>query len=680
VSAAERRPVLHLLKRGRILAAAALAALLWAVLHRLPDRTEGGVAGMLAAEATVLVAPDDFVWEPSSGAFADLFRGRGVVFLARSADGSPRDVFRGRVHVTIGGQPVAARGTRRLTHTPLGDEESLTIVGERALFATRFEGKVQSIGVIDLEQDRARRVALSAPVDAVSWEAASDALVLALPAGAAALSWDAEPAAAAAPAARWAEEGEPADAASAPAEVFTPPAQATAEVFPPAGASPLVAGEQAAVFEVAATAGRTIALDGRQLELHLVDGASTPGTQTGWVTGGSIPRSLVERGIVAAIALPSVGGAGSFHGGAWAAPIPKSAAAVGISTAGRLYVGAWPFEPWQSPELDSANELRWLSPGAGDHSSAWWMCATNGGHVMVGMGRAAADGSQWSHCASGVTGAGAFELLGVEGGAVDWSSLRLAGPTLIAVRAPYGPSVAAPSDKWSTVALGQPTPAWMPAVRATRTTVLGAEVEITWIDPARFDWTLRAGTDERSHRLGGDFPETLAPADATRVRLAVGLGVGKRRSPRGLRIDGSIGHRFHGSEGLLLVGPGRLEIHGADRPGVEPRDDGTELPVTVEEGELTQDARKRGPRQLRADLCLVPGGALLAQATFDNHEATATALRDLGCRLALALDRGSDRESWTATERPGPFETTALIGLDRPLKGRAEGMPAAVSR
>lgn len=269
-----------------------------------------------------------------------------------------------------------------------------------------------------------------------------------------------------------------------------------------------------------------------------------------------------------------------------------------------------------------------------------------------------------------------MHVLGFESDGIDWATRVLDAPTIVAVRARYGPAAPAPSGQWATLALGQPTPAWLPAVRSSKTEVLGTTVEVTWIDPARFDWTIRAGTDERSHRMGGDFPEELAGADRERAKIAIGLGVGKRRSPGGMRIDGSTGHRFRNEGGLLLLAPGKLTLLGTDRPAGEPQDDGTELPVTVEDGELTTDARRRGPRQLRADLCVVSGGALLAQATFDSHEATATVLRSMGCKLVLGLDRGADRESWMSTEKPGPFETTALVGLDRPLKGSAGTMKA----
>jgi hypothetical protein len=680
----KRAPLLSPKMRVRAIAGAVLAVLVLLLTQALPDRTEAGIAAMLAREARVEVAPSEYVWAPSAGTFADLFHGRTVLFLGRAKEGEPRDVYRAKVHLTRGGQPLFARRAEAVTRTLLGDEEALEVVGGRALYHTRFQGKVQSVGVLDLESGSSRRVALPAPADTVEREAAPDALVLALPSGAASIPWDAGPTVAAG-GVHWIDEGSIVTPALA-ARVIDDKQGSDPEVFPPAGAKPLASGEPPPVVEVVEGSGRVLAFDGRQLELYLVDGTEAPGTQTGWVSGGTIPKALVERGVVAAVALPAARGAASFKFGAWSAQLAQGTPALALSQEGRLLVGPWPFDAWAAPGVISANALVGIAPLPDSHPDgrelpavdgampAWALCATAAGHLLVGLGVSDPSGSQWSHCISGAMGEGPMRVVGLESDGIDWAAHVLDAPTIVAVRARYGPSVTPPAGQWAALALGQPTPAWLPAVRSSKTEVLGTSVEVTWIDPARFDWTIRAGTDERSHRMGGDFPEKLADADQARVKIAVGLGVGKRRSPGGLRIDGSTGHRFRNDGGLLLLAPGKLTLLGTDRPAGEPQDDGTELPVTIEDGDLTTDARKRGPRQLRADLCLVPGGALLAQATFDSHEATSTVLRDMGCRLALALDRGSDRESWMVTERAGPYETTALVGLDRPLKGRIGSM------
>lgn len=649
--------------------ALAIVALLVGI-GRLPERSEAAIAQLLARAAGADFAPADYVWEPSGGTWADLTRGRGVVFLGRTGGGS-RDVFRARVHVTPGGRPLFAHGATRLTNTQLADEDSLTIVGERAFFVSRFRDQIQSVGVVELTDSTVRRAGLAAPATSVSFEPADDALVFALPQGPAALPWNGGADEASRRAVYWSPEASSVEDGPLQPAALVEKTTPGSEAFPPPGSAPLVAGDPPAAFRSEEAAGTVVAIDGRQLELHLVDGIRSPGTQTGFVSDGTIPRPLIERGIAIAVALPAARNAGAFKLGGWASPIKKGQPAIATTPNGDVAIGAWPHEPWEAGAFTAANGF-----GGTDDASQWAACATAEGNLLLGSGPALdANDSRFVACGEVITGKGEVRVVGVEGDGTDWASTRLEGVTLVGVRSKYGPTVPLPSGSWAPLALGQPTPSWLPAVRQARLTTLGEEVTVTWIDTTRFDWTLRSGEEERSHRLGGDFPEALPPADLPRARLALGLGVGKRRAPRGLRIDGSTGHRFRGGEGLLLVEAGALTVQGADRPVTEPRQDGTELPVTVDDGALTSAARERGPRQVRQDLCVIGHEALIAEATFDSHEAGAEVLRDLGCRVVLALDRGAEREGWMVTERGGPFSSTSLMALDRPLKGHVTGMP-----
>jgi hypothetical protein len=196
---------------------------------------------------------------------------------------------------------------------------------------------------------------------------------------------------------------------------------------------------------------------------------------------------------------------------------------------------------------------------------------------------------------------------------------------------------------------------------------MGATVRVRVFMPHRFDWSIRAGEQEKSHRMGGQFERDLGEADKSRAFFAMGLGVGKRHSPLGLRVAGSTGH-----VGLLEVTTDGLRL--ALSGGAEPEGDATELPLTVEGRALTSEARIRGPKQARADLCVLPDGAVvLAEAEFDNHELTGSVLAELGCPLGVGLDRGADRPSWSE-DRSTPsltetHDTTALLALGRPFGG-----------
>jgi hypothetical protein len=245
---------------------------------------------------------------------------------------------------------------------------------------------------------------------------------------------------------------------------------------------------------------------------------------------------------------------------------------------------------------------------------------------------------------------------------------------LLAFATNPAPAMPPPKDAaWVAATSGLPEPRFLPAISTASATLFGATVTVHHIDTRRFAWTLVAGAEERSHRRGGQFTKTLVEADAARARLAVGLGVGKRKGPRGLRIDGTTGHGFSQKEGLLLAGSALRLVKGADLDPEAQPDDACELPFTAVDSRLVELARERGPLQVRVDGCLRGDGALLlAQSEFDSHEANATLLTQLGCESVFAFDRGAEHASFFVTDDAarGPFDDTVLVGLEQPLKGR----------
>jgi hypothetical protein len=104
----------------------------------------------------VLVSADDVRWEPSGGAASDFVLGRQVLFLARTAPGEARDVWRARVRVAPEGAALEVLGAHNLTNTPLGDDHELVIQGSRAAFATRAYGQEQSLTTLDLRGEAAQ--------------------------------------------------------------------------------------------------------------------------------------------------------------------------------------------------------------------------------------------------------------------------------------------------------------------------------------------------------------------------------------------------------------------------------------------------------------------------------------------------------------------------------------------
>jgi hypothetical protein len=125
---------------------------------RPPEKSLLGLATALGRASGGVVDDRDIAWEESPGFLTETFVGRHLLFLSRSSDGAPRDLYRARVRVTQGGQIIEVRNVRNLTDTPQGDDVGLEARGDRASFATLAYGKIQGISVLELpgirSQDR----------------------------------------------------------------------------------------------------------------------------------------------------------------------------------------------------------------------------------------------------------------------------------------------------------------------------------------------------------------------------------------------------------------------------------------------------------------------------------------------------------------------------------------------
>jgi hypothetical protein len=664
-----------------------LAGCAWVVGTCAPERSEESVAAILSTGTSGQVATHDWVWGPSGGALSDLFVGRPVAFFSRNGADEPRDAWYGRVLCTPGGRPLRGRAFRQLTRTTFGDEARLEGTDHWFAYATEFRGRFESIGVVDWRDgESAARFGLErGPAElGMQWsgdelivDAAGAAASVRMPAGEVIAEKGAELARGGAPVVD-APRGEP-------WVIEIPPAKEPA-AFPPEAFHEAVPsafqGGPPAVSEATRDGARTLLFDGRQLELDLVPGTSSPHSDTGRVATGLPPARVEGREVVAVVELPFLAGSSAyFDDGFPFGPMAKGAASLAVKD-GRVLLGAWPHGEWADGGMAQAAQLSG-SAGGGPAS----LCVTSGGHWAMSWG----DAPLPTDCSVIARGNGGVGEVWLGDGALDrWRAGHGVGfPTLIAYRRAdprvealgandVARRIAVSSGQWQPIGDAQAEPTWLSSALASRTTVLGTDVDISSVDVGRFEWRLVAGERERAHRFHGEFPVRIGPDDAARARLALGLANGKRRGPRGLRIGGSTGLGFRGKEGLLVVGPSGLSILSAQRTPAEPVLDGTELPLSVEGGTLMSAARERGPRQLRADICLLDETHLLvAESVFDSHEASATALVALGCARVLALDRGTEHPAWHLAgpaAAAGPFETTALVALSRPLIGGATPM------
>lgn len=111
------------------------------------------VASLLGEASGSEVSREDYVWERSRGWLIDALVGRRVIFLG-AAPSEPRDLHRAIVRVTREGHPFEVAALHRLTDTPLGDETDLVAAGQRVAFATRHDGAVQGVTVLELSGPR----------------------------------------------------------------------------------------------------------------------------------------------------------------------------------------------------------------------------------------------------------------------------------------------------------------------------------------------------------------------------------------------------------------------------------------------------------------------------------------------------------------------------------------------
>jgi hypothetical protein len=178
----------------------------------------------------------------------------------------------------------------------------------------------------------------------------------------------------------------------------------------------------------------------------------------------------------------------------------------------------------------------------------------------------------------------------------------------------------------------------------------------------------------------GIAPQGDVEQESTQKGLvaAIGLGTAKKRSVRGIELAGVVVMPFRGDAGVLVIKRGELRVIRAADFGPSPDTDATELPLLAEAGKMRPEAREIGLMRSRSAGCALEDGSfVVASTTFDSDEAVALALVELGCRLVLALDRGSHQQP-AVVHRSASEETTraysegtVLYALDRPAPGRA---------
>lgn len=461
-----------------------------------------------------------------------------------------------------------------------------------------------------------------------------------------------------------------------------------------------------------------VALDMRQLELNMEGGVEDPAPLTGTKSFGRIPR---EPAVLSRV-VGAFNGAFKTTHGAYGMMVdrrvllpPKPGAATVVVTEDhRVGVGAWGASEQIPDELISfrqnldplvldgkfnpTNRLQWGFQLAG-HSvltERSGICATKPGHFLY----------FWGDDVSGVTLGKAMVQAGCAAGMHLDMNPKHTGFVFTDIRdvkkKDYDAKLLSPqmeilperyiewspkdffyimlrdtrpggegASKWVADKGSQPAPAWLPGAWESQGSHNGVEVKLLGIDAGRVQFRVRAG------RQDPEAPQDLAEDEARRVIAALGMANGRKPRGLGMVLAGKSFSSNKGGMGYLAIDTsGELHITHNDPPT---RDivDVVELPPLVINGNLSASAEVSGPPRQRTAACVLPSGrAVFAVSTAASDAANAMVLARLGCRHAVALDRGTHEETWL--QRAGVSgasvareQQTTLYAVSAPMRPRA---------
>jgi hypothetical protein len=643
-------------------------------------RDEREIAGLLGEASGTMVDPSDYVWLDGGGRVLDALWGRSVVFLGRG-DG-PRDIYRANVTVTPSGKALDVRFVRSLRETPSGDEHSLVTDGKRLAVATSFNGQtvavtrfdVKAIAALPLGADPVKTVISVAGDGPVAFGFDANGLVVRT--SFASGVWDdgghlirstgdadEELFASSTNAVLHGVDGR--------AAVVLSDRPTAPRALPPEGAL-AVADDPAlppAVFRqsisVGGRPGTLLSIDGSLAEFDLAFGQHVPESRSGYVPSGRVDTSQMIAGLFSLpVALDASNRGRCVTCAASSEPVlfinKDGARGIGLSGApaarDSLTLGL---------SKERVTALAALAVDVNGNASLAFVEMDDVAALQSYLAQSGLSPSMIFDASDAVVAfnEGSGRMVGLRGDEVSPCVRDCAKPSVILRRRePHHWPIRAPGgSEWTQVEGAE-------AAYQSTVTMFDSEVRVYRFDEGRYGWSLLAGTKEKKHRFDGAFPTQWT--QSTLPFVAMPLGVGKRRGPRGLRIDGSTGLKFGAGGGILAIGPTRALTFVAPGTDLEDLPSAVELPITAQDGELTPLARERGPLQSRGDVCVLPGGTLVAVGEYDSHEAPAQVLLSLGCDTVVALDRGSEppTEIQFGAAVALPSEGSVLLGTPAPRR------------
>lgn len=213
----------------------------------------------------------------------------------------------------------------------------------------------------------------------------------------------------------------------------------------------------------------------------------------------------------------------------------------------------------------------------------------------------------------------------------------------------------------------QPQPQAVPAIYGAEQQRGELRIALLALDKRRVRYAVTAGTGEpviagraaprRELEDTQDVLLTLELGHTTRA-LRYGLWVDQRRT---LPLRSQLANLWiDEQERLRVAAPAQSPPAGAQSI--------VQLPLLMDDGELTQRARAAGAQRRRGALCVhSEGRVMIASATHDSSGLLALALRQLGCRRVVELERGGKHALRLHRRAPaqGPREATRLYAMGR---------------
>jgi len=476
-----------------------------------------------------------------------------------------------------------------------------------------------------------------------------------------------------------------------PSEIAWRPVR-SALLKPPLGVDPATPGERAAYIERATLAEggpgsiELFAVDLEQLELGLQAGSEWPRAAFGAPGEGRLPVNPEQRRRVVAVFNAGPEAAYDRYGAMadgrlLVAPEPDWPS-VTVTRAGRVTLGAWPFQGEIPPDVLSFTQRRTAlvrggAPVTTDDRSVRRrsaLCAVAPNRLLY----AYADAASPETLAAGLVAAGCdtalplaaspeqlgFVLVEASAGGARFESLEPrfdfdAARTLtggerdffyLSVRdvRPKAP----PDMPWQPGAGAQPEPAWLPGILEGELTLGGAKLTLTSFETRRSDFRVRPGPLEPGAK-GQPWSGALAPEQRARALASLELGHATGAARYGLALGTLIPLPLKPSYATLVVGNGEARILLPGEPvTLRAEEQAVQLPLLADDTDVTARARERGDARQRAALGVTEDGRLVvATLRHDSSDPLAVGLRAAGCRRIVELDRGSHHPA--ALERTG---------------------------